>query len=50
MLKQMDFILRVFLYLYHTIVFEGVHLSPLNSSFVFMSLENLSFDLLLGHV
>lgn len=50
MLKQMDFILRVFLYLYHTIVFEGVHLSPRNSSFVFMSLENLSFDLLLGHV
>ena len=35
MLKQMDFILRVFLYLYHTIVFEGVHLSPRNSSFCF---------------
>ena len=35
MLKQMDFILRVFLYLYHTIVFEGVHLSPWNSFFYF---------------
>ena len=35
MLKQMDFILRVFLCLYHTIVFEGVHLSPRNSSLCF---------------
>lgn len=47
----MDFVLRVFLCLYHTIVFEGVHLSQWNRFFCFYAFQGIeAFDLLGGHM